>query len=996
MFLFPLGGGAGRCGAPASGAIIDFETLSADGLCTGPGKNSTAAASVSNEAAHGGSKAGKLAYTFTGAGYVEFQLKDPVVISQTSDKLDVSVWVKGCGRQDFGDVALRFQDATGNIFQYPAPGLVDVFDGGGWARYHVTLDPLKFQVTWGPSKERGLNPPIRFFGFGADHFEALPASGIVFVDDIAVQPAAAASESMPVITLSADRDPLVISPGASVTFKAAFSGDGIDMHVPVHYRWTMRDFEGKVLRQTPIATVLDGSPSTPLSVRPVEPGYISVTCEIMDSAGGVKESARSSLAVLSSIGLRDSKRPPFMIGANTHLLRWKLAETLRQIQLIRQCGFDMVRDGPAWGFLEPSEGDWRWESMDRLTDALKANHVGLLFGLAYTAKWATTGDQNSQDWHAWHNAPPITDKFVDYAKAVVAHYRSYVHDWEIWNEPDVGFWLGTSDQYAQLLSAAVKGIHEVDPTAHVLNGGVSEVYTYRPGFVADFIAKTSPKPDIWAYHSHGPLSNLRIARERSVAALTGAGVSSLPTWNDEAGIATVGPVSLRRQAIVLAEKIATSAALGDKAYFLYDLADDGTDPTDMEHHYGIVFHDLSPKPAFVAIHTVINNVDGKSFYGKLKSEADQTLYCYRNRSQTAVMLWTATSGASTEVLLRSSAPTATLTDLMGRTTKLKPQYGLYSVPISDEPRFVTFTGNAVPEAVASILRAPSATIADGAPYQYEVTLRNPLAKSVTGTLTANADGLTVQPRSTTVTLGSKETKSVRLMLRIADAARHSYAAHFRFQTTGALPPIDRLLDLPKALRAPWLPDGVNIEATAPMATLSGGANLVSLFAATPMTALHFHGPSDLSARCWLAHVEQGIRLHIAVTDDVHFPVPLEKGLWNGDSLQVALSGPSGAFLEWTVALTNEGPRVVRSVWPPEFSKLPLDEQIHVVREGTTTTYDLILPTSNSEIERAIRYGCKMSFLVNDNDGGGRKGWLEWTPGIGQAKDSTYFVPVAFR
>jgi hypothetical protein len=49
-----------------------------------------------------------------------------------------------------------------------------------------------------------------------------------------------------------------------------------------------------------------------------------------------------------------------------------------------------------------------------------------------------------------------------------------------------------------------------------------------------------------------------------------------------------------------------------------------------------------------------------------------------------------------------------------------------------------------------------------------------------------------------------------------------------------------------------------------------------------------------------------------------------------------------------------------------------------------------------EIAKAIRQGCRMSLLVNDNDGAGRKGWLEWTPGIGQTKDPSQYVPVSFH
>ncbi len=38
----------------------------------------------------------------------------------------------------------------------------------------------------------------------------------------------------------------------------------------------------------------------------------------------------------------------------------------------------------------------------------------------------------------------------------------------------------------------------------------------------------------------------------------------------------------------------------------------------------------------------------------------------------------------------------------------------------------------------------------------------------------------------------------------------------------------------------------------------------------------------------------------------------------------------------------------------------------------------------------------MSLLVNDNDGKGRKGWVEWTPGIGVTKNPSQFAAVVFQ
>ncbi|MDR3710643.1 MAG: hypothetical protein P4L33_20270 [Capsulimonadaceae bacterium] len=993
--LIPLTLGAARCDAQAA---IDFEAMPDGGLIAGPGKNSAAAASVSGEAAHAGTRAGKVAYSFSNNGYIEFQLKDPVIVSQTSDPVDISIWIKGVAKQDFTNVALRFMDAKGNIFQYNAPGLAEKFDGDGWARFQITLNPLKFLGTWGPSADNQLRPPLRFFGFGAERSIAAPSKGVLYVDDINVQPAGSAQvEAIPGIALSANRDILIVRTGESVVFRAAYSSAPPQSGV-VRYRWRTHDFDGNLVAETPITTTTSGAPPDPYTVRPTEPGFLFVTCELLDSSGGALSETRSSLVALDSPGqpASTSSQPPFLTGMGAHLERWKPAESLKQIEMMRLTGFQLIRAGEGWGQIQPAEDTWNWDAMDKDVDALKAAHIQLEYCLAYSTKWASTGNTKTKNWHDWNNAPPVTEKYAAFVKAVANRYKPYVHYFEIWNEPDLSFWLGTADQYAELLGASVKAIHEANPSATVMNGGFSEV-GYRPTFIEDVLSKTSPKPDVIAYHSHGPLSNLPIARAKVVEAAAKAGLGTTPIWINEAGISSVGGTSVREQAITLAKKVATAQALGDRAYIMYDMIDDGVDPVDWEHHYGIVFHDFSPKPAIASVHTVIDRLYGKAFAAALTAEDDQTIYCYRGGSETTVMLWSSLQGSTSSLLFRSSASSATLTDVMGRTTALKPVGGCYTVPISYEPHYLSLPGkSAAIEPLAHILMAPEATIPEAAATKYEITIRNPLTTRLAGTLTLQSETVKASLTNAKVDVAPGKTQVVQTSLTAAAGSGAIHVLHLTLTPIAGLPTVERSVRLRTAVTLPTLASGENLEARAPLVTLDQKRNLVSLFVATPMESLKFHGPADLGAKVWIWQAPEGIRAHVVVTDDIHCQNEQPGSYWKGDSVQLALAGPSGKMLEWTAALTGSGPRIERSVWPDEMAKVPATEQVQATRVGTLTTYDITLPRSIPEIGRAIQFGCRMSLLVNDNDGAGRKGWLEWTPGIGTTKDPSAFVPVAFR
>ena len=40
--------------------------------------------------------------------------------------------------------------------------------------------------------------------------------------------------------------------------------------------------------------------------------------------------------------------------------------------------------------------------------------------------------------------------------------------------------------------------------------------------------------------------------------------------------------------------------------------------------------------------------------------------------------------------------------------------------------------------------------------------------------------------------------------------------------------------------------------------------------------------------------------------------------------------------------------------------------------------------------------CGFNVIVNDNDGQGRKGWIQWTPGLGEGKDTSWYGNLIFE
>ncbi len=83
--------------------------------------------------------------------------------------------------------------------------------------------------------------------------------------------------------------------------------------------------------------------------------------------------------------------------------------------------------------------------------------------------------------------------------------------WEISNEPDIGFFTGTQEQYFAMLQTAYQQIKAVDPSAVVMTGGfVSMVHHGRkPLMIEKVLAEHQDYFDMIAYHTHGHFDHFR-------------------------------------------------------------------------------------------------------------------------------------------------------------------------------------------------------------------------------------------------------------------------------------------------------------------------------------------------------------------------------------------------------------------------------------------------------------------------------------------------------
>ena len=178
-----------------------------------------------------------------------------------------------------------------------------------------------------------------------------------------------------------------------------------------------------------------------------------------------------------------------------------------------------------------------------------------------------------------------------------------------------------------------------------------------------------------------------------------------------------------------------------------------------------------------------------------------------------------------------------------------------------------------------------------------------------------------------------------------------------------------------------------------------GANYVGLQAPDDYVVLaaDVTGIDDIKVSFALRWDPQALYIAALVDDEAQANGYTEPEIWMGDSLQVAFdmahnggtSYDATDDYEYAWAKTSTGD-VRHRFYAPNGAPAAADT-FAITRTGTTTTYEVRIPATDLGLATFTAgkvFG--FSLLVNDNDGTGRDGFLQWTPGIGQSKNPSLY------
>ena len=168
----------------------------------------------------------------------------------------------------------------------------------------------------------------------------------------------------------------------------------------------------------------------------------------------------------------------------------------------------------------------------------------------------------------------------------------------------------------------------------------------------------------------------------------------------------------------------------------------------------------------------------------------------------------------------------------------------------------------------------------------------------------------------------------------------------------------------------------------------------------------WRGPEDLSFGGTMQWDEENFYLAAVVTDDYHsvtYTPSGAKNMWRGDGIQFGIddhqeinAADKVRFTEIGIAqVPDEGDIAYRSksAYELEMNVCVDKADLVVKRMDGYTVYELSIPWAELFYEGYVPDPDKeyhFSLMANDNDGQGRRGWIEYCSGVGTHKDVTLF------
>ncbi len=593
----------------------------------------------------------------------------------------ISVAVRGDGSGNI--VRIRFVDANGEWHQYD----LGVLHFRGWRVLWTHLDTPHGH--WGGDGNGRLDFPITFFSIVLDS-PVRPSEGMVAFDAVTVYYGEEPKSPVEVKFVpdkqwgyfwGKEEKPS----GKLVLTNSANEPVAVNVTVRLlnHREEPIRQVWSSKLTISPNKTI---ERSLPLRLSRFGVYFVETQIEPLTKT---QTYLASRFTTYSSVCWLPEPAPvwdesPFGVCTHFGQFKHKVPDTL---ELIKRMGAAWIRDELYWGAIEREKSKFEFpEYYDAYMKA--AGNLGIRPLIIF----------NYANRHYDKGLAPHTDEgrraFAQYCVELMKRYGQICRHWEVWNEPNIGFWQPkpNPEDYTNLLKTVYETVKSIDPQAVVV--GVCTAGTDF-SFIEEVLKRGGGKfMDAISVHPY------RYPRSPEVTDFVGEmvrlkelldkyGVGHLKVWLTEFGYPThiTGgtPQWLSAAYIVRTFLWALTLPFVERL-FVYDFQDDGEDPTYNEHNFGLIRFDSSPKVGYAAFNTMVRMLHRKQFSRKVDISDGVVCLVFTGDNGEVWTLW-ATEGER-KVNLQVPSRTVTVTDLMGNSQTVHAVKGQVNLTLTVEPIFV--------------------------------------------------------------------------------------------------------------------------------------------------------------------------------------------------------------------------------------------------------------------------------------------------------------------
>ena len=457
----------------------------------------------------------------------------------------------------------------------------------------------------------------------------------------------------------------------------------------------------KIKEYTGLKLNKDNGFSVPVSL-PEQSGFYYV--EMKASDGEHTVDAKSRYAVIPENPAMDTceKESPF--GTQTHFGQWWQP---RVGQIVKRAGIAWIREDTGLN--------------DVGLSVAKANK------LCYMPVLPWGRNSTPKVLKAAKDAGKVLDETWDFSEEVEQHrkyaerYGKDIDVYDLLNEPHIpwgpalgGNWTGGEWQkmFSILVGRISDAIKQADPGAKVLWEDGDQLAWYKNWVklgVADKIDYISP-------HSYNLHRSSPLPEEQFIVNEKGKQFPKFrqfcrkhkllwKVWAGEVGFSTftIGtkkngkqtnhyytPCTELDQADNLVRMMVYQLYAGMEKIFWYDFQNDGWDPHNQEHNFGIVLNNFLPKPAVAAYANLIYRLRSTKWIGRydMGDGYEAIVFSQQDSSNPSLIAWKRRSAKIRKIPVLSGITEVTVTNIYGQSKRIKVKDGIVELQLSQSPVYV--------------------------------------------------------------------------------------------------------------------------------------------------------------------------------------------------------------------------------------------------------------------------------------------------------------------